>query len=136
MTQLDFHNNFSFKPPPRPLPIIQRLVSVYKLWLEFQNNIPKKLRHTLGEKIVSCFLNTIELLLIATYLGKEQKSPYLQKAGNKLDILKFFLQIAWEIKAIDNKKYILLSEQLNEIGKMIGGWNKGLQKQNPAQGGE
>jgi len=118
------------------LPIIQRLVSVYKLWLEFQNNIPKKLRHTLGEKIDSCFLNTIELLLIATYLGKEQKSPYLQKAGNKLDILKFFLQIAWEIKAIDNKKYILLSEQLNEIGKMIGGWNKGLQKQNPAQGGE
>ena len=118
------------------LPVIQRLVSVYKLWLEFQNNIPKKLRHTLGEKIDSYFLDTIELLLTASYLGKEQKLPYLQKAGNKLDILKFFLKIAWEIKAIDNKKYILLSEHLNEIGKMVGGWSKGLQKRNPAYGGE
>lgn len=129
MTQLNFHNNISFKtPPPRPLPVVQRLVSVYKLWLEFQDNIPKKLRRTLGEKIDSYFLDTIELLLTASYLGKEQKLPYLQKAGNKLDILKFFLQIAWEIKAIDNKKYILFSEHLNEIGKMLGGWIKGLQK--------
>lgn len=118
------------------MPIIQRLVSVYKLWLEFQNNIPKKLRHTLGEKIDSCFLDTIELLLTASYLGKEQKSPYLQKAGNKMDVLKFFLQIAWEIKALDNKKFIILSEHLNEIGKMIGGWSKGLQKRNPAYSGE
>ena len=119
---------FLLSPPPRPLPVIQRLVSVYKLWLEFQNNIPKKLRHTLGEKIDSYFLDTIELLFTASYLGKEQKLPYLQKAGNKLDILKFFLQIAWEIKALDNKKYILLSEHLNEIGNMVGGWSKGLQK--------
>lgn len=39
---------------------------------------------------------------------------------------KFFLQIAWEIKALDNKKYIMLSECLNEIGRMLGGWIKGL----------
>ncbi len=128
MNQLPFHNNIPFKPPPGPLPVIQRLVSVYKLWLEFQSNIPKKLRRTLGEKIDSYFLDTIELLITASYLGKEQKLPYLQKAGNKLDILKFFLQIAWEIKALDNKKYILLSEHLNEIGKMVGGWTRGLQK--------
>lgn len=54
--------------------------------------------------------------------------PVLQKANGKLDLLKFFLQISWEIKILDNKKYIVLSEQLNEIGKMIGGWSKGLQK--------
>lgn len=136
MTQLNFHNNISFNPPPNPLPVIQRLVSVYKLWLEFQNHIPKKLRRTLGEKIDYYFIDTIELLFTASYLGKDQKLPYLQKAGNKLDILKFFLQIAWEIKVLDNNKYILLSEQLNEIGKMVGGWSKGIQKRNPAHSGE
>ncbi len=113
------------------------MVAVYKLWLEFRDHISKKLRHTLGNKIDSYFLDTIELLLVASYLGKEQKRPYLQKAGNKLDVLKFFLQITWEIKALDNRKYAILSEQLNEIGKMIGGWNKGLlQKRNPAYSGE
>lgn len=123
-------------PPRRVIPLIQRLVAVYKLWLEFRDHIYKKFCYTLGDKIDSYFLDTIELLLIASYLGKEQKFPYLQKAGNKLDVLKFFLQIAWEIKALDNKKYIVLSEHLNEIGKMIGGWSKGLQKRNPAYGGE
>ena len=53
----------------------------------------------------------------------------------KLDLLKFFLQISWEIKALDNKKYITLSEKLGEIGKMIGGWIKGIEKENPATKG-
>ena len=36
------------------------------------------------------------------------------------------LQIAWEIKALDAKKYILLSGKLDEIGRMLGGWLKQL----------
>jgi hypothetical protein len=43
-----------------------------------------------------------------------------------------FLQIAWEFKTIDNNKYITLSRHLDEIGKMIGGWIKGLQNKTPA----
>ncbi len=61
---------------------------------------------------------------------------YLQKAGVKLDVLKFFLQIAWEIKALDNKKYAALSQHLNEVGKMLGGWMKRTSKENSAIGGE
>jgi len=59
-------------------------------------------------------------------MAKEQKRIILQKAANKLDLLKFFTQISWEIKSLDNKKYITLSELLNEIGKMLGGWNRQL----------
>ncbi len=119
-------------PPPRAsLSIIQKLVQVYKLWDEFKNHFSKKHRYTLGSKIDQYFLEVVELLLTAGYLNKGQKMPYLQKAGIKLDILKFFLQISWEIKALDNKKYITLSEQLNEIGKMLGGWIKGIQKETP-----
>ncbi|MEK7576902.1 MAG: four helix bundle protein [Patescibacteria group bacterium] len=49
----------------------------------------------------------------------------------KLDMLKFFLQVGWELKALDNKKYIMLIERLNEIGKMIGGWSRGIQNKTP-----
>jgi hypothetical protein len=42
--------------------------------------------------------------------------------------------VLWETKSIDNKKYIALSLQLDEIGKMLGGWNGQLSKQNsPAE---
>ena len=44
----------------------------------------------------------------------------------RLDILKFFSQLAWENKLIPNDKYIELFERLLEIGRMLGGWRKGL----------
>ena len=113
------------------MPIIQRFISVYKLWDEFKNHFPKKSRYAIGTKIDSLFLDTIEFLFIASYLGKEQKLPILQKAGGKLDLLKFFLQISWELKVLDNKKYTVLSEQLNEIGKMLGGWIRQFIKETP-----
>jgi hypothetical protein len=41
--------------------------------------------------------------------------------------VKFFLQLAWENKCIQNEKYLALSEQLEEVGRMIGGWKKGIE---------
>ena len=46
---------------------------------------------------------------------------------SKLDGIKFFLQVAWENKYIANEKYFALSENLNEIGRMLGGWKKGIE---------
>ena len=67
-------------------------------------------------------METTENIFVASRLAKEQKLPFLRKASVKLELLKFFLQISWEIKSIDNKKYITLSGHLDEIGKMLGGW--------------
>lgn len=121
--KLNFHKNFSKEAPPRfNLPIIQHLIATYKVWHEFLPHVPKDARYTLGEKVDALFIETIELIFTATYLSKEQKLPYLQKSAVKLDLTKFFLQIFWEIKALDNKKYIILSEPLEKIGRMLGGW--------------
>jgi len=97
-------------------------VHTYKLWHEFLPHIPRDTRYTLGGKIDSLLIEVVEATLIASRLPKNQKLPSLEKASAKLDSAKFFLQIAWEIKALDNKKYVLISEQLNEVGRMLGGW--------------
>lgn len=145
MAQLDFHNasdisskarykNSSSKPPTE-LPVIQKLVSAYKLWHEFLPHFPKTSRYTLGAKIDSLFVETVEPVLLASHQSKEKKLPLVHKALTKLDVLKFFLQIAWEIKGLDNKKYIMLSERLDEIGRMLGGWYRQLNKENPTTTG-
>lgn len=115
-----------FKPPPPQgnLPIIQKLISAYKLWQEFLPHFPKHSKYTLGEKIDGLFLEIIELLFTTSILSKSGKLPFIQKASVKFDILKFFLQVAWEVKALNDKRYIALSKQLIEIGKMLGGWLK------------
>lgn len=95
--------------------------------------MPKDFRYSLGTKIDRSLIETAELLFIASYLGKEQKIPYLRKANVRLDIAKFFLQILWDVGALDNQKYILLSEKLDEVGKQLGGWIKGLESKPPAR---
>jgi hypothetical protein len=64
-------------------------------------------------------------------LSGQEKLPTLSKTSNNLDLLKFFLEIAWEIKLLDNKKYIVISEKLNEIGNMLGGWIRKIITQAP-----
>lgn len=96
------------------------------MWHEIIPHFPKDSKYTLGSKIDSLFLETIEYIVKAEYSDKLEKLISLKRASVKLDLVKFFLQIAWEIKSLDNKKYISLSEKLNEIGKMLGGWIKSL----------
>lgn len=108
-------------------------MAIYKLWQEYRDHFPKKSRYSLGGKIDALFIEIIELLFIASYLGKQEKLPFLQKAARKLDVLKFFFQVSWEIKSLDNKKYISIAELLNEIGRMLGGWIRGILSKTPAK---
>ena len=53
---------------------------------------------------------------------------YVRLAIQKTDTLKILLMILWETKSLDNKKYVALSIKIDEIGRMLGGWNGQLQK--------
>lgn len=66
----------------------------------------------------------------ASFLAREEKIPYVRLALRKIDTLKIFLMMLWETKSLDDKKYIALSLKINEIGKMLGGWQEQLLKQN------
>ena len=116
--------------PHATVPIVSHLLSAYELGHGYLPNIPKDARYSLGVKIDALFIEAAEPLFAATYLNREEKLPYLLTATTKLDLVKFFLQALWEIRALDNKKYAALSEKLDEIGRMLGGWIRQLQKQN------
>ncbi len=56
----------------------------------------------------------------------KEKSIGIRDLISKLDALRFLFQLGYESKLIPEKKYILLSTPLIEIGKMLGGWKKGI----------
>ena len=89
-------------------------------------NFPKTERFSLGQKIDLVFLDLLELTYTASFLPLEQKLAGLEKIMPRLDILKFLMQIAWENKLVHTSKYAELSQKLEEIGRMLGGWRKGL----------
>lgn len=112
--------------------VIEHILGIYKTWYGYRDGLPKKSRYTLGDKIDTRFLQILELLYVASYQNVKEKLPTLQRALSGVDTLKFLLRIAWELQAIDNKKYEILSDGLNEVGKQIGGWIKGLQTKTSA----
>lgn len=125
----NFHNNFSL------LPISKKLKDIYVVWYEFFIKIPKTHKYSLGQKIDNLFVEAMEAVATAGFLQPQEKIPWIRLAIRKTDTLKIFMMILWETKSIDNKKYILLSEKLNEIGKMLGGWHNQIAslKQNSAR---
>lgn len=109
------------------------MLTVYKTWYTYRDGIPKKSRYTLGDKIDSRFIQVLELLYVASYQGTSEKLPTIERALSGVDILKFLLRIGWELRVFDDKKYTTLSEGLNEVGRQVGGWRKGLQTKTSAK---
>lgn len=113
--------------PPRVPSVLTKAKECYLFWFKVFIDFPKTYRRTIGEKIEGYFLELLENIFVSQYLSGENKLNKLTIAISKLDGVKFFLQISWENKFIPNEKYIILSSHLDEIGKMLGGWRKGLQ---------
>ena len=111
--------------------MLQKVTEAYKIWHNYLPHLPKLVRYSLAEKINVLFTDVIELTLTAGFTSRDHKSLLIQKANIKLDTLKYFLQLAWELKALDNKQFIAISTPLVEVGKMFGGWQKQLLKETP-----
>ena len=127
------HSSKGVLPPPRELPqVILKSKETYRFWLTLYRDFPKVERYGIGNKIEQAFLDVLEYTFCLTYLPPEHKIPMLNKSITKLDIVKFFAQLAWESKLIPTDKYSELISGLEEIGRQLGGWKKGLQKKTSA----
>ena len=69
-------------------------------------------------------LDVLESILSASQMSKCDKLPVLEKASIRLNFLRVFIRLMKEIKTLDNRKYTALQEDVDEIGKMLGGWIK------------
>ena len=116
--------------PPNTLSVIVSLKDAYFLWISYFVHIPNIHKYSIGENISKLFVEAMEMTVYASFLSKEEKLPYIKVALRKVDTIKVFVQLVWELKAIDNKKFSDLSEKLNEVGKRLGGWHNKLLKEN------
>lgn len=110
------------------MPLLQKLKTAYQLWFGYLSTIPKTHRYSLGSRIDALLIETIEAVSAASFTPRQDKLPHVQVAVRKLDTVKVLLLILWETKSLDNKKYLALSEKLEEMGRMLGGWHGQLTK--------
>lgn len=101
--------------------------SVYKRWIPIQRNLPKGERFGLGQKIDHFFIELLETLHRASFSSVLAKLPLLGEALLTIDSLRFFIQLSWELKLIPTNQFLTIGQEIETVGKMVGGWRKGLQ---------
>ena len=101
------------------------ITSTYDLlkWLmPAVSGFPKDKRYTLGNRIENKLLDILELLLKANY--SRIKLEILKKANLELESFRFLIRLAYDLQFINLRRYELISKEINEIGRLVGGWIK------------
>lgn len=74
--------------------------------------------------ILDQLFDILDLSLLARKKSGSSQVLILNKIDIKLQSVQIRLRILHQTKNIQQKSYIALSEQIDEIGKILGGWIK------------
>lgn len=106
------------------IPIFKKSYDLYKEFYTLRLSVPKQDRYTLWQKCEQLLIDILEGILYASQQSKSDKLPTLEKTSVTLNFLRVCIRLMKDIKALDNKKYIIIEAYLDEIGRMLGGWIK------------
>lgn len=103
-------------------PVFDRTYSLYQQ-LDETGASPED---TLRKSSEITTLEFLELIVVASRQSKEAKRATLRQALTKLDTLKVFIDLARHTNGTDATVCDKISESLQNLSKMIGGWARNL----------
>jgi hypothetical protein len=115
--------------------IIHKAYNFFLLLYTVIQRFPKKDRYSLGQKIEQLTLELLELLFTTNAAERAERLTLQKQIDLKLKIIKTMIRLAYDVQAIDQKRYFILEKSLLEIGRMLGGWIKSTanpKQENPA----
>ena len=112
----------SYPLPPKLSGIASKLLAIYSEWQQYMHGITKTLRYSLAIHIDQLFTEIVSLTAEAQFSPKETRAIPISKAIIKNDTLKFMLYTLFELKGLNDKKFLSLSIKIEEVGRMLYGW--------------
>jgi hypothetical protein len=101
------------------------LPKLYDLLLWYSGKFsryPRKYKYIIGERIFSLMLDILEKIIEAKY-GKT-KTSFLKNVNLSLEKLRFLIRLSKDTGCLTVSEYEYASKEIDEIGKMTGGWLK------------
>lgn len=104
------------------IPLLKKSYDLYRTFHEYRKVVPKQDRHTIYERSEQLMLDMIEVFFQAGYTRSDNKTVMLEQASVKLNMLRLLIRLMKDTRTLDTKKYVVLQEMIDEIGRMLGGW--------------
>ena len=101
-----------------PLYIKWRYICGYML--DICGTFPKNVRFNLADRLTNISIDVIECIVEAIYA--KERADILRRANLSIEKIRALLQISVEKRYISVGQYEHISSEINEAGKMIGGW--------------
>jgi hypothetical protein len=102
--------------------IFQKTFDCYKYLYVALRQFPKSERHVLAADIKNVMNEFLQILITAN--KSQNKIKFIHEADVKLDMLRIHVRLGKELQFLKIKQYEILSNQLSEIGRLLGGWLK------------
>ncbi|QGP91722.1 23S rRNA-intervening sequence protein [Neomoorella glycerini] len=87
-------------------------------------DIPRDYRYTLGADIRNSAMNLMQLIVRCR--KRYYKKTTLEDMDIELETLRSFIRIAADTNVISKGEYGAWAEKLDEIGRLIGGWQRSV----------
>jgi len=88
------------------------------------NRFPRDQKFVLGDRIEVKLLEVQESCLRA-YYGREKRT-HLLEANLTLEVTRHLIRLAHALRYFSNHSYAVVSEKVDVVGRMIGGWLRAL----------
>ena len=121
------HNGLYVPPPQQSkVAIFTRAYDLTGLWYKTAKGFPKLDRYTIGNQVFGLLMEFLVGITKVEYLTPYQKRERLIALSPSLDSVKILIRLAHSLEIVQEQHYIKFEEELNEIGRMLGGWIRSL----------
>ena len=107
-------------------PVYALLADLTGWTLDRTAGLPKSHRFTFGERVDQLTLDCLELVIEAIWSPPAAKSRPLHQLNLNLEKLRVFWRLICERRWISAQQLLFVTQKLDEIGRMVGGWIKSL----------
>jgi len=111
---------------PKQPPVYTSLVNLIGWSLDRTASLPKSHRFTFGERVDRLSLDCLELALEAIWSPPGSKAAPLRRLNLNLEKLRVFWRLICDRRWISAQQLLFVSQLLDEIGRMVGGWLKSI----------
>lgn len=103
-------------------PVFKKWYHVLNWIMDRAERFPKSVRFSFTSRLLNMSLEVLELVIEAIYT--KERADILRRINLYIEKLRVFFRLSYHRKYLSLKQYEYISAELNEFGRMIGGWAK------------